>query len=76
MKLCDLDEAVTLINYRKNCEELRRCAESGFIELRFTGCSTPESHISLDCVREAVKKECDRVIAEYEAKLNSLGVEV
>lgn len=74
MTLDQIDDAVRLRNFRKNVMELANVARESFMELTFTGFPHPDSHISLECVRNAVVAECERDRAIYEAELIALGV--
>ena len=72
--LDQIDDAVRLRNYRRNVMLLAECAASGYMKLEITGCQHPDSHISMNVVREAIVAECQRLRAEYEAELAALGV--
>lgn len=74
MTIDQIEDAIKLRNYRKNVMELAETASSSFMTLQFTGCKSPESHISLHVVRDAVIAECRRLQAEYEAELAAMGV--
>lgn len=74
MTLDQIDDAVRLRNYRKNVIGLAEAAKSAYMSLEFSGYKNPESHISLDVVRDAVVAECQRLQAAYEAELAAMGV--
>lgn len=76
MKLSNLDDAVRLRTYRANVMRLAEIAKSGWIDLKFAGEPHPDSHISLQCVRDAVIAECERERRKYEAELAEMGVVV
>lgn len=78
MKLDDLEEVTTLRNHRRNAIRLRDASEGHPFECKL-GWSPDAidvaSHISLMPIREAIKREAETCIAEYEAKMRTLGVE-
>lgn len=74
MTLDQIDDAVRLRNYRKNVMGLAQAAREGYMSLEFSGYQHPDSHISLQCVRDAVVAECARLREEYEDELMAMGV--
>lgn len=74
MTLDQLDRAVALRNFRRNVIRLSECAASGYMALEFGGEKHPDSHISLQCVRDAVIAECERERRKYETELAEMGV--
>ncbi len=77
MKLSEIDRAVQLRNWRQKAKQLESIADSA-IEVKFLYYpdARPESTISVQCVRDAIKDECRKMIGTWEYELKALGVEI
>lgn len=75
MMLGNLDEAVTLRNYRKAVLDIKSRVWSHIIECTLSG-ATIFNQLEAEPIRAAIEAECDRLIAKYEKNLREIGVQL